>query len=304
MDERESLGTYLKKERELRNISLRDVARNTRVREPILQAIEEDRLEQLPPPTIVKGFLQSYAKYVGLDTNEVLLRFQTFLKKDQAAPEVKPPRKTFSIKKSWWIAGGSVLVALFALVFIFFSPYDSRPPQPTIPSSPPKAPAPPPEAKGPGSVPAAKEHPPASKEQTPAVKVQAPVPQEKAPAPQEQAPAAKEKTVAPAAPPASATTQVSEKKALSLELKAVEKTWLRIQSSEKPVTEAILQPGEGLSLQDPQRFEVMVGNAGGLHVIFNGKPLEKFGKSGEVVTLIFSPQGVETRRYEKPKPAE
>ena len=284
MDERESLGTYLKRERELRNISLRDVARNTRVREPILQALEEDRLDRLPPPTIVKGFLQSYTKYVGLDTNEVLLRFQTLLKKDEAPPQVEPPRKTFAIKKGWWIAGGSVLVALFVIALILFSPYDSRPPQPALPSPPPRAPASQPGTQGPAPVPVVEGQPPAGSEQAPMVNAQAPAPQEQ--------------------PPASPPPPGPEKKTLSLELKAVERTWLRIQSSGKPERDVILQPGENLSLKDAQRFELMVGNAGGLHLIFNGKPLEKFGKSGEVVTLIFSPQGVETKRHEKPKAAE
>jgi hypothetical protein len=46
----------------------------------------------------------------------------------------------------------------------------------------------------------------------------------------------------------------------------------------------------------------LVGNAGGLDIIFKGKSLGRFGKSGEVVNLIFTPQGVETKRLEKPKP--
>jgi hypothetical protein len=46
----------------------------------------------------------------------------------------------------------------------------------------------------------------------------------------------------------------------------------------------------------------LVGNAGGLDIIFKGKSLERFGKSGEVVDLVFTPQGVETQRLEKPNP--
>jgi hypothetical protein len=43
-----------------------------------------------------------------------------------------------------------------------------------------------------------------------------------------------------------------------------------------------------------------MGNAGGLDIIFRGKSLERFGKSREVVTLIFTPEGVEVKRPEKP----
>ncbi len=68
--------------------------------------------------------------------------------------------------------------------------------------------------------------------------------------------------------------------------------------------DVILQPGENLSVQDGQRIELLVGNAGGLDLILNGTALEKFGKSGEVATLIFTPQGIEAKRHEKPKPPE
>jgi hypothetical protein len=46
---------------------------------------------------------------------------------------------------------------------------------------------------------------------------------------------------------------------------------------------------------------MIIGNAGGLNLIWNGKPLDKFGKSGEVVKLIITSQGVEVRRYEREK---
>lgn len=64
----------------------------------------------------------------------------------------------------------------------------------------------------------------------------------------------------------------------------------------------MLQPGESLSLQNAQGIELLIGNAGGLDLMFNGKTLEKLGKSGEVVTLSLTARGVETKRYEKPKP--
>jgi len=48
------------------------------------------------------------------------------------------------------------------------------------------------------------------------------------------------------------------------------------------------------------RIELIVGNAGGVDLVFNEKPLEKLGKSGEVVARTFTPQGMEMKRSEKP----
>jgi hypothetical protein len=45
-----------------------------------------------------------------------------------------------------------------------------------------------------------------------------------------------------------------------------------------------------------------LGNAGGLDLVLNGKPLGKSGRPGEVLNLIVTSQGVEVKRPEKPKP--
>ncbi len=92
VDETETLGTFLKNQRESKKISLREVAKNTRVREHILKAIEEDRHDLLPPHTYVKGFLSAYAKYLKLDENDILLRYERTLKGESfATPSAEPP---------------------------------------------------------------------------------------------------------------------------------------------------------------------------------------------------------------------
>jgi hypothetical protein len=45
-----------------------------------------------------------------------------------------------------------------------------------------------------------------------------------------------------------------------------------------------------------------LGNAGGLDLVLNGKPLGKPGRSGEVLTLTVTPQGMEVKRSEKASP--
>ena len=94
VDEIESLGKYLKNQRESKRISLREVAKTTRVREHILRAIEEDQHDLLPPATYVKGFLLAYAKYLRLDPNDVLLRYERVLKGEPARPCAPSTPKT------------------------------------------------------------------------------------------------------------------------------------------------------------------------------------------------------------------
>ena len=104
--------------------------------------------------------------------------------------------------------------------------------------------------------------------------------------------------------PVAATTFVQQKKAISLQLKAVEQTWLSLQADDQSGQDMILKLGEEITFQASARILMKLGNAGGLDLVLNGKPLGKLGKSGEVLNLIVTPQGVEVKRSEKPKPPD
>jgi cytoskeleton protein RodZ len=67
-----SFGSWLRQQREIRNISLREISDNTKIGLRYLEALEEDRFEVLPASIFAKGFLREYAKYVGLDPDEVV----------------------------------------------------------------------------------------------------------------------------------------------------------------------------------------------------------------------------------------
>ena len=72
----ESVGKYLKAERESQNLSLQEVSESTKIRELLLRALEEDRYDLISSPVYVKGFLDAYARYLGLDSNEIILKYQ------------------------------------------------------------------------------------------------------------------------------------------------------------------------------------------------------------------------------------
>jgi len=69
-----SIGQDLKRERELRGITLQEIADSTKINLRFLQALEEDRLDALPGRFISRGIIRSYAGYIGLNQEEVLNR--------------------------------------------------------------------------------------------------------------------------------------------------------------------------------------------------------------------------------------
>jgi cytoskeletal protein RodZ len=70
-----TLGEKLKKIREEAGVSLSEIAINTKIKREYLEKIEEGKYNELPFDVYVKGFLRSYAKYLGLDAEKVVGQF-------------------------------------------------------------------------------------------------------------------------------------------------------------------------------------------------------------------------------------
>lgn len=68
----QTLGEKLRQAREAQGISIREIANQTRISALYLECIENDDYRTLPGGIFNKGFVKSYAKYVGLDPQEAL----------------------------------------------------------------------------------------------------------------------------------------------------------------------------------------------------------------------------------------
>ncbi len=73
----DSVGVFLKRERELREITLEEVAKGTNISRNGLKAIEEDRFDDLPAEVFVRGFIRSYAEFIGIDPEDAILRLES-----------------------------------------------------------------------------------------------------------------------------------------------------------------------------------------------------------------------------------
>src|SRR5438093_9925050 len=62
-----NFGETLKRESELREISLRQISEATKINIRYLEALEENRFDALPGGLFNKGFIRAYATYIGVD---------------------------------------------------------------------------------------------------------------------------------------------------------------------------------------------------------------------------------------------
>ncbi|MBL7178810.1 MAG: RodZ domain-containing protein [Pseudomonadota bacterium] len=73
---------------------------------------------------------------------------------------------------------------------------------------------------------------------------------------------------------------------LLLKVVVVEDTWMRIIIDGQSTKEYSLKPGDLLELEASSGYNLLIGNAAGVQLTLNGKPVEKFlEKSGQVVTI-------------------
>jgi transcriptional regulator with XRE-family HTH domain len=119
------IGENLRTERERQNLSIEEVAKSTKIKNCFIRAIEEERFDSLPSPFYARKFVGLYAKFLGLDSSDILNRFQQY----QNNLSVKPPeiplyllrqkRKASPSTLPFWVFGMIVAGAL-----VYFIPRD------------------------------------------------------------------------------------------------------------------------------------------------------------------------------------
>ncbi|OGI25158.1 MAG: hypothetical protein A3J76_03060 [Candidatus Moranbacteria bacterium RBG_13_45_13] len=122
-----TLGEQLKKLRSDGRVTLHEVSRETKIPVKYLVMIEEGDYEKLPPDVYVKGFLKSYAEYLGVDTGKLIslyLRDKDIKKNlgknghiDEAPKAPKVPR--FVITPKMMTAAAVVLVAISGFYYLY-----------------------------------------------------------------------------------------------------------------------------------------------------------------------------------------
>jgi cytoskeletal protein RodZ len=90
------VGETLRSERDLRGISLEEVAQTTRIPLRTLKQMEAERWQDLPGDVFARGFLRSYAQAIGLDARPLLARYDAISDASEtkvAMPAIAPQER-------------------------------------------------------------------------------------------------------------------------------------------------------------------------------------------------------------------
>lgn len=128
-----SLGLHLRGLREARGASLDDIARSTRVGRRHLEALESDRLGELPAPVFVKGFIRAYCEFLDAGPGEALSLYREATGEAVRSERAKSVGRAPSSR-----VGGPLLASLILFIALGASLFTLRI---GLKSSPPQAPA-------------------------------------------------------------------------------------------------------------------------------------------------------------------
>jgi cytoskeleton protein RodZ len=280
----ESLGEVLKKTRERKGLSTRQVAEETRISVRYIEALEAGRYKELPGGMYNRAFLRNYADYLGLDTQSVLASFDTAATppaEKTARARSHPPHESRDLRPNplliWSVMLGLSVVGLFLSrhwISGVFSPYFARPASPPAPAA--------------GEQASRVDAPPATL--PPSASGAGATPQDESAT---QAAGGEVPQTAPASvQTAGGTDETVPPKPLRLRFEVLEKCWVSVNSDGNRVLVKLLEPGDTQSFDAGDRFYIVLGNAGGVRLKLNDRPAKPLGKPGEVVKVLITVQNV------------
>lgn len=271
-----SFGASLKRERELRGITLDEISRATKISVRLLGAIESDRFDILPEAVFRKSFIRSYAKYLGMNEEQVLQEYALEVQEDvaQPAPEVKPaPLQGAAPARRLWPV---VIILVFGFAAAGIGYWyrrefgSSAEPLPSAAQVQPVRAADPPSNAARGTVGGVVSPP--DRQGEPALKVLGELAKKPEKRPRG---AAQEVGLARGSPP-------------ELVVEATAESWLSVKTGETVLYSGIMKPAESQKFPLQSPLELVLGNAAGVRITINGQDFASIGKSGERKTLEVS----------------
>lgn len=273
----QSLGEILRREREKRGLTIDALAEQTRINPAYFRAIEEGDRASLPGGFFYRSFLRQYARLLELPEDVYESEIARSLEQEARDPIALPDRHIDvppmptgatdrAVETRRWVVRLAALVAVVALATMLYTVYlrwrtpidiaqtgEPEPPPIALPTEPEPPPATPSSA---ATSEAASDAPPST----------------------ETAAAAD-----PAPPPASGPVQ--------LRLAAREPVWVEVWADGRRVFSNLMNTADARSFGAQGRIRVLLGNAGGMDLEWNGRALEPVGPRGQVRTVEFSPEG-------------
>ncbi len=267
-----SLGTLLREERLRQNLDFAEISARTRICAAILDAIEKDRFDHIPGGWYRNSFLRQYALALGMDGEAIVAEFKTQQRDVPPLPLPTPPARKprrITADLAWVAALGIALAGIY---------YVSEATHVVL--------------KRLEYTRSHEQHSPAATVPTPTVL-----------APALTAATLPASILTPSQPPSQPADPAkalppSPSGAVHVTLTATEPVWVSIKYDGDVKWAGVLEVPQSKTFDANNAITAVIGNAEGLGISLNGKPVGPLGGHGEVQTLELTPTGA--RRISRP----
>ncbi|ORT55064.1 helix-turn-helix domain-containing protein [Streptomyces sp. CB03238] len=251
-DDRPSIGRALRQARIDAGLTVEEVSTSTRVRIPIVHAIEEDDFSRCGGDVYARGHIRTLARAVGLDSAALVEQYDA---EHGGRPSPTPAAPLFEAERirperrrpNWTAAMVAAIVAVIG--FVGFTLFNG-------------------EGGGSRSNNVAEGPAPAQKATT----------KPKPP-----------KAVAPPPAPSESAIAAVPKDKVTVKLTAKDdKSWISAKARDgKLLFDGLLLKGDSKTFQDDERLDLILGNAGAIELFVNGKKVEDEFEDGQVERLSY-----------------
>ena len=115
----QTVGNYLRKEREAKNLSIHEVSRITKITERYIVCLEKDDYDQLPQGPYIKGYIATYARSIGSDEDQALQLYDSRTGRQPPVEAPEPETATPLPKKEFAVSVGDKFRKLLKVLFAF-----------------------------------------------------------------------------------------------------------------------------------------------------------------------------------------
>ncbi len=129
------VGRRLREAREAKGLSIESVARELRLNEKLINALEAGRSDELPPATFVSGYLRGYGRLLGLDGDALVRDYHG---DEQSAAPLAPKAGAAEVRSSDAPVKAITYLIVIALVVLLVLWWFSRQPGDTAPAAEPQ----------------------------------------------------------------------------------------------------------------------------------------------------------------------
>ncbi len=250
-----SLGETLRQARLDRGVSLTDAEDETRVRRRYLESLENEDYSALPAQVYTRGYIRTYARYLGLDPEATLdLYSPGRTREERSAIRPATPRlsggQPVSLQIFLWLAGGLLVVFCGAYLWTQYNSFRES-------------------VSGPDTtarVPVASAEPVATIAPSPQIPGQ-PV------------------SVGPLASPRPASP--TPERGIVLEFRTTDRTWLVVWVDGTSQLQTTLPAGSTRSFSANNQVRIRVGNAGAVQASINGESQGALGERNQVKEFVW-----------------